>query len=435
MRLTASDIAGITGGALHGPDAECDGVSIDTRTIERGQLFVPIVDTRDGHDFIPVALAAGCAAYLTEREPAGGTAVVVPDTSKALIELGRAARTRHAGPVIGITGSVGKTSVKDLARAAVGAGRPVHASERSFNNELGVPLTLLNAPGDTEVLVVEMGARGVGHIAELCEIARPDVGVVTHVGAVHTSEFGSIGAVAEAKGELIGALPSTGTAILNADAPLVMAMRSRSRAPVVTYGTGGDYSAIDVQLDAELRPSFQLIRSGRSHEVTLSARGVHQVGNAMAAVAAAEAVGVPIETAIAGLGDAELSPWRMEFGRTPEGAVVINDAYNANALSTEAALRSLAALDAVRRFAVLGLMAELGDHHEEDHRAMAALCEDLGVRLIAFREPAYGVDPVEDFDGAIRALGELNRFDAVLVKGSRVAGLEQLAARLLAQPV
>jgi len=434
MRLTASDIATITGGTLHGPDAECDGVSIDTRTIERGQLFVPIVDARDGHDFVPIAIAAGCGAYLTERTPLGGTAVVVPDTSTALTALGHAARSRHDGPVIGITGSVGKTSVKDLALAAVGAGRPAHASERSFNNELGVPLTLLNAPEGTEVLIVEMGARGTGHIAELCAIARPDVGIVTHVGAVHTSEFGSVEAVAEAKSELIRALPESGRAILNADSSLVLAMRSKSAAPVLTYGVGGDFSAIDVSLDADLRPSYQLIRSGRSHDVTLPVHGTHQVSNSLAAVAAAEAVGVPVETAIDGLAHASLSPWRMELGRTPEGAVVINDAYNANALSTEAALRSLAAIDAGRRFAVLGLMAELGDHHDDDHRAMAALCDELGIRLIAFRESAYGVDVADDFDQVVERMGHLGETDAVLVKGSRVAGLERLAARLLAPP-
>lgn len=434
MRLTASDIATITGGTLHGPDVECDGVSIDTRTIERGQLFVPIVDARDGHDFIPIAIAAGCGAYLTERAPIAGTAVVVDDTSAALTALGHAARTRHDGPVIGITGSVGKTSVKDLALAAIGAGRPAHASERSFNNELGVPLTLLNAPEGTEVLIVEMGARGAGHIAALCAIARPDVGIVTHVGAVHTSEFGSVDAVAEAKSELIQALPASGRAILNADSPRVLAMRAVSAAPVVTYGAGGEFSAIDVALDEELHPSFQLIRSGRSHDVTLSVHGTHQVSNSLAAIAAAEAVGVVVEVAIEGLAGAALSPWRMELGHTPEGAAVINDAYNANALSTEAALRSLAALDAARRFAVLGLMAELGDHHDEDHRAMAALCEELGIRLIAFDEPAYGVDVAADFDQVIERLGELGPTDAVLVKGSRVAGLEKLAARLLTQP-
>lgn len=432
MRVRASHIAAVTGGELHGPDVDCDGVSIDTRTIERGQLFVPVVDARDGHDFIGIAIEAGCSAYLTEREPKGGTAIVVDDTSAALTELGRDARRRHRGPVIGITGSVGKTTVKDLALAAIGGTRPTHASERSFNNELGVPLTLLNAPEGTEVLIVEMGARGIGHIAELCEIARPDIGVVTYVGAVHTSEFGSIEAVARAKGELVAALPGTGRAVLNADCAPVLEMRETSPAPVTTYGTGGDFSAIDVTVDEELKPRFRLIAHGEGHEVVLPVPGMHQVSNALAAIAAASAVDVPVRRAIEGLATAALSPWRMELGRTTDGAVIINDAYNANAISTEAALRSLAALDAVRRFAVLGTMAELGERHDDDHRAMAALCDDLGIRLIAFRESAYGPEPVDDFDQVIDRLGDLDPYDAILVKGSRVAGLEKLAARLTA---
>ncbi|MCL4143813.1 UNVERIFIED_CONTAM: hypothetical protein GTU68_064131 [Idotea baltica] len=434
MQMTASDIAQITGGVLHGPDTTCDGASIDTRTIAAGALFVPIVDVRDGHDFVPIALAAGCGAYLTMREPAGGTAIVVADTSAALTALGKEARRRHRGTVIGITGSVGKTSVKDLALAAIGHTRKTHASERSFNNELGVPLTLLNAPGDTEVLIVEMGARGIGHIAELCDIATPDIGIVTYVGAVHTSEFGTIEAVAQAKGELIAALPESGRAILNADSSPVLAMKATSPAPVITYGVGGDLAAVDITVDSELHPTFHLVSYGRVYQVTLPVHGVHQVSNALAALAAAEAVGVAPSQAIEGLAHASLSPWRMELGRSPAGAVVINDAYNANAISTEAALRSLAAIDATQRVAVLGVMAELGDRHDQDHLAMAELCRDLGIRLIAFQEPAYGPAPLDDLDAVIDALGSLTATDAILIKGSRVAGLEALATRLL-EPV
>ncbi|MGY9081836.1 MAG: UDP-N-acetylmuramoyl-tripeptide--D-alanyl-D-alanine ligase [Acidimicrobiales bacterium] len=434
MQMTASEIAQVTGGSIDGPDTTCDGASIDTRTMEVGELFIPVVDARDGHDFITVAISAGCGAYLTMHEPQGGTAIVVDDTSRALTALGREARRRHTGPVIGITGSVGKTSVKDLALAAIGKTRKTHASKQSFNNELGVPLTLFNAPADTEVLIVEMGARGIGHIAELCGIAAPNIGIVTYVGAVHTSEFGTVEAVAQAKGELIAALPASGYAILNADSPHVLAMKDTSPAPVVTYGTDGDIAAVNVVVDAKLRPSFQVVSSGGVYPVVLPVHGVHQVSNALAALAAAEAVGVAVDQAIEGLASTVMSPWRMELGRTGEGATVINDAYNANAISTEAALRSLAAIDAAQRFAVLGVMAELGDRHDADHQAMAALCDELNIRLIAFEEPAYGVEPVEDFDGAIAKLGALSRDVAILIKGSRVAGLEALAARLLDPP-
>lgn len=434
MRFTASDIAAATKGRVVGPDTVCVGASIDTRTIEEGQLFVPIVGERDGHDFIGIALAAGAAAYLTDRPPSDdhvGTAIVVDDTRIALTEIGRVARARHDGPVIGITGSVGKTSVKDLTIAAIGGTRRAHSSEKSFNNELGVPLTLVNAPGGTEILIVEMGSRGVGHIKELCAVALPTIGIVTWVGAVHTSEFGSIEAVAEAKGELIECLPDTGTAILNADCDPVRLMSRQTAARVITYGETGDVVALDITTDVELRPSFQVVSFGRSFPASLAVHGVHQVSNALAALAAAEAVGVAPEDAIAGIATASLSPWRMELHRTPTGATVVNDAYNANVISSSAALHSLAALPAERRVAVLGVMAELGDRHDADHQEIAALCDELEIELIAFKEPAYGVVPFVDFDQIIDRLGPLRRTDAVLIKGSRVAELEQLVERLL----
>ena len=438
MRFTATQIAEVTGGALvtdqpTGADISCDGVSIDSRTVGAGALFVPIVAERDGHDFIEQALLAGAAAYLTSSEPVGGTAIVVGDTQRALAALGRDARRRHGGAVIAITGSVGKTSVKDLAAAAIGIDLKVHASERSFNNELGVPLTLCNAPADTDVLIVEMGARGIGHIDDLCAIAEPTVGVVTWVGAVHTSEFGSIEAVARAKGELVQALPPTGTAVLNIDSPEVAAMDQISFAPVLTYGKNAMVSATGIELDDELRPEFTVLVEGHRHRVTLPVHGVHHVSNALGAIAAAHAVGVPADRAAIGLRSAAMSPWRMELHQAESGARIINDAYNANAISTEAALRSLAALRADRRVAVLGVMAELGDRHDQDHAAMTQLARELGIELIPYRELAYGPAPVATLDEAVDAIGRLGEGDAVLVKGSRVAGLEALADLLVTQ--
>ncbi|MEM7094177.1 MAG: UDP-N-acetylmuramoyl-tripeptide--D-alanyl-D-alanine ligase [Actinomycetota bacterium] len=432
MEFSAAQIAEVTGGALVGEDTTCRSVSIDSRSVGRGALFVPVVAERDGHDFIESALLAGAGAYLTEREPVGGTAIVVDDTMRALADLGREARRRFDGPVVAITGSVGKTSVKDLARAAIGIDLRVHASERSFNNELGVPLTLCNAPDDTEVLVVEMGARGIGHIDDLCAIASPTVGIVTWVGAVHTSEFGTVEAVARAKGELVQALPPTGTAVLNIDSPHVAAMQELSFAPIVTYGRNAMVTALGVTVDDELRPEFTAVVDGHRERVMLPVHGAHHVSNALAAIAAAHAVGVPLDRAAIGLRSAQLSPWRMELHRSSTGARVLNDAYNANAISTAAALESLAALAAERRVAVLGLMAELGDHHDEDHRAMAELAERLGIELIAYRESAYGREPVMTLDEAEQRIGDLGEDDAILVKGSRVAGLEALADRLIA---
>ena len=431
MRFTSAEIADATGGTVTGPDVTVEGVSIDSRVDVGGRLFVPIVAERDGHDFIRAALERGAAAYLTAKGSVGGTAIEVGDTAPALAALGRAARARIDGHVFGITGSVGKTSVKDLLRSVMAEAMPTAASERNFNNELGVPLTLANVPDDVEALVIEMGARGIGHIAELCEIASPTVGIVTVVAAVHTEVFGSIDDVATGKGELVEALPRSGTAVLNAEDPRVRAMASRTSARVLLYGEGGDVVAERVRLDDELHPSFVLRTPEGSVEVALAARGVHQVSNALAVASAAVACGVSLDCVAAGLANAELSPWRMEFTRTAAGAVVINDAYNASPTSMEAALQSLALVTAERRIAVLGTMAELGDHADDGHARVGELARDLGVEVIAVDEDRYGVEPVGSIEEALQRLEPLGSGDAVLLKGSRVAGLERLADLLL----
>ncbi len=346
MQLRTSDLAAAVGGTLHGPDVTVDGATADSREVRPGQLFVPVVAERDGHDFIEPALAAGAAAYLSRGVTRGGTAILVDDTLAALQSAGRHARSLLPEVVVGITGSVGKTSVKDLLAAVLRQRLVTAASVRSFNNELGVPLTLLGAPDGTEAVVVEMGARSAGHIAALCAVASPTIGVVTRVAAVHTEVFGTIDDVARAKGELIEALPSSGTAVLNADDPRVAAMAGRSTARVVTFGTRADVRAVDVAVDDELRSRFTLESPWGSGPVELGVRGRHQVDNAVAAAAVALAVGVDLSAVQVGLAGAELSPWRMELRRAPSGALVLNDAYNANPTSVAAALDSLAALPA-----------------------------------------------------------------------------------------
>jgi UDP-N-acetylmuramoyl-tripeptide--D-alanyl-D-alanine ligase len=433
MRLQASELARAVDGSLVGPDAQIDGATIDSRQSAGGRLFVPVRARRDGHDFIEDALAAGAAAYLTAAPPRGGTAIVVDDTMAALTSAGGAARDRLPDIVVGITGSVGKTSTKDLLAAVLSRRWRTAASARSFNNELGVPLTLLNAPDDSEAVVVEMGARGVGHVAALCAVARPTIAVVTTVGKAHTEQFGTLEQVAQSKGELVESLPADGVAVLNAEVELVAAMAARAPGMVLTFGTAsGDVRAGGVTLDAELRPRFRLLSPWGEADVRLGVRGEHQVANALAAAAAALACGMGPEEVVVGLESAELSPWRMELARTPEGALVLNDAYNANPVSTAAALRSLARLDAVRRTAVLGVMAELGPDGPEEHRRIGALAAGLGIRLVAVAAPDYGSEQVDDVDAAVAALGPLGEGDAVLVKGSRTAGLERLAERLLA---
>jgi len=426
MRFSAGEVARATGGTLVGEDIDVDGASIDSRTIERGQLFVPLVGDRDGHDYIESS-----HIYLTSKGARGGTAIEVADTQEALTALGRTARARLGDRVIGITGSVGKTTVKDLLASIMRQRFITAASAKSFNNELGVPLTLVNAPDDAEAAVIEMGARGIGHIAALCEVARPVIGVVTAVGAVHTEVFGTIDDVARGKGELVEALPERGTAVLNANDHRVAAMADRARCRVLLYGE--DVRADAVHLDAELRPRFLLESPWGDTEVRLSVRGAHQVGNALAAATAALAAGASLEDVCAGLLAAELSPWRMDLRTTPTGARVLNDAYNANPISVRAALESLALLEADRRVAFLGTMAELDDAVAA-HAEIAAYAQSLDVRVISVGEPRYAVeDEVATVDDAIalaRSL-DLGGGDAVLVKGSRVAGLELLASALL----
>ncbi len=441
VELCTKEIARVTGGRLVGPDAVVDGAEIDSRRVTGGELFVPVVAERDGHDFVPAALAAGAAAYLTSRPvaesvadgPAGGEgapAIEVDDTVVALGALGGAARDRLPDRVVGVTGSIGKTSVKDMLAAALAARFDTTASADSFNNELGVPLTLLGAHDGTEALVVEMGARGPGHVAALCAMARPTVGVVTRVAAVHTETFGSLDEVARAKGELVAALPASGVAVLNAADPRVAAMARRSTARTVTFGDGGDVRAERVVLDGELRPSFRLVTPWGDADVALAARGRHMVENALAAAAAALACEVPLAGVASALGTAAVSHWRMELRTLPSGARLLNDAYNANPTSMAAALRALVALDGRRRVAVLGLMAELGPTSEAEHRAVGDMARDLGVEVVAVCVPAYGGTLVDDLDGAVAALGDLGPGDVLLLKGSRVAGLERLADRL-----
>jgi UDP-N-acetylmuramoyl-tripeptide--D-alanyl-D-alanine ligase len=439
VQFTSGEVAEAVSGRAVGPDVRLDGASIDSRDIRSGQLFVPIVAERDGHDFVEAALKSGAVAYLTAREPIAGTsAIVVDDTGRALLDLGRAARGRLPDRVVGVTGSVGKTSTKDLLAAVLATTHATTANARSFNNELGVPLTLLSAPVGTEAVVVEMGARGRGHISLLCDVARPTIGVVTVVEGAHLEQFGSVDGVARAKAELVEALPASGHAVLNADDPRVVAMGARTVATVVTFGVssaGADVRAEDVRLDDDLRPSFRLRTPWGDADVRLAARGGHQVVNALAAAAAALATGVVPKAVAEGLGRGTLSPNRMDLVRTTSGARILNDAYNANPTSMAAGLRALAAIDAARRVAVLGVMAELGPDSDREHEAIAALAGELGIDVVAVAAPAYGdgVTHVDDVPGALAALEAigLDERDAVLVKGSRVAALERVVEALV----
>ncbi|HEV2808902.1 MAG TPA: UDP-N-acetylmuramoyl-tripeptide--D-alanyl-D-alanine ligase [Acidimicrobiales bacterium] len=432
MRLRLTAVAGATGGELVGADVEAEAAAIDSRLVRGGELFVPLVGARDGHDYVPVALAAGAAGTLSAQGPFDAPSVVVDDTLAALHDLTRYARSRLPDQVVGITGSVGKTTVKDLLVAALRQRWRTAATSGNQNNEIGVPLTLLAAPDATEAMVVEMGACAAGDLRLLSTLAQPTIGVVTSVGMAHTETFGSVEEIARAKAELVQCLPPTGTAVLNADDPRVAAMSEDTSAAVVTFGiaAAADVTATEVNLDDGLRASFRLRSPWGDADVRLPIAGRHQVGNALAAATAALVTGVEADDVAAGLAQVTLSPWRMALGRTPSGALVLDDAYNANPLSMASALRALADLPATRRVAVLGTMAELGAVSAREHQAAASLAAELGIRVVAVDEPRYGTEVVSTVEEAQGVLGELGTGDAVLVKGSRVAGLERLAARL-----
>ena len=430
MHFMATDVAHTTGGSLSGKNAHLSGASFDSRGLTMGQLFVPVIAQRDGHDFIGDALARGAGAYLTSREPGRGTAIVVPDTIEALRKLGRWAREQLSGRVehrvVGITGSVGKTTTKDFAAAAIGSVLKVAASSRSFNNDQGVPITLLNAPDDCQALVLEMGMRGHGEITRLTEVGLPKIGVVTAVAEAHSALLDNLDGIARAKGELVEALPSDGIAILNADDERVLAMQSRTSAQVITFGedNAATVRIVDVTLDDRAHARVELATPWGEVSFTLPIAGRHSASNAAAAIAAAGACGVDVQKAAAAISSAPMSPNRMSVRTTARGVTLVDDAYNANPKSMAAAFETLAALPARRRTAFVGVMAELKDP-EIAHRAIAALARRHDITLVSVDTNLYGDESIT-LQAAIGRVSEFGEGDAVLVKGSRVAGLERL---------
>ncbi len=457
MDLTAADIARATGGRLvaGSPDARVTSFAIDSRLLEPGACFVALVAERDGHAFVADAWARGAAIVVVTRPvappPASAAVVQVADGLEALAALGRHARDRlvHA-MVIGVTGSAGKTATKDLTAAAVAATRRVHASPASFNNEAGVPLTLLGAPLDTDVVVVEMGARFAGNITALTAVARPQLGIVTHVGLAHAGQLGGPAGVAQVKGELIEALPADGVAILNADCPYAASLAARSAARVVRVGQApdADVRVTEITLDDELRPRFTLSTPWGDATVHLALHGEHHAQNAAMAIAAAVEVGVPLDRAAAGVAEARSAALRMEVVHTAGGVTVINDAYNSSPTSAVAALRALGRL-AVRgrRVAVLGEMLELGAYGPDAHAELGSLAARVGIDLVvavgeaarplAVSATAAGVAVLEAADPC-RAVTLVTDYvrpgDAVLVKASRAVGLDGVAAALAEAP-
>ncbi|MFA9445446.1 UDP-N-acetylmuramoyl-tripeptide--D-alanyl-D-alanine ligase [Egicoccus sp. AB-alg6-2] len=453
--MTLDEIADAVGGTLHGdPLTPVEAVGTDSRTLPQGALFVALPGERaDGHDHAPDAVTNGAGALLVSRRldvPSAVAQVVVDDTWRALRDLAAEVRRRVDPVAVAITGSVGKTTVKDFTAAAVGAGQRTVAARGSFNNELGVPLTLLELTADTQALVTEIGARHVGDIAALAPIVAPDLAVVTAVAGVHLEIFGTIDDIAVAKRELVESLGPDGTAVLNVADPRVAAMADHAPAVirVALEDPDADVYATDIVLDRHARPSATVVTPwGRTH-VSLPIAGRHHVGNALLALAVAGHLGVDLDDAAAALGHAPVSRWRGEVVEAG-GVVVVNDAYNANPTSVAAALQTLVAVERTgRTHAVLGVMAEIGADHDAEHLAVGRRCEELDVDevLVVGAEaaaiargardaglPADRVVEVADAEAALAHLLERTADgDVVLVKASRVGGLERVADGLVA---
>lgn len=493
MSMTLQQIADIVGGTLHDvsdPSATVTGaVEFDSRKVGAGDLFLALPGARvDGHDHAEAAVGSGAVAVLAAR-PVGVPAIVVAPTppdenasnamalehdtdgsgAAVLTALGKLARAsvdalaaESGVTVVGVTGSSGKTSTKDLLAAVLTPLGATIAPPGSFNNELGHPWTALRADEITKFLVLELSARGPGHIRTLTEIAPPKIGVVLNVGTAHLGEFGSREVIAQTKGELVEALPSAadgGVAVLNADDPLVVAMAPRTSARVVLVGQSDDahVRAVDVRLDDEARASFTLQSPAGGIPITLAVHGEHQVGNALSAAAVALECGASLEQIADSLSNARAaSARRMDVQSRADGVTVINDSYNANPDSMRAALKALVSMSRAgdeprRSWAVLGEMGELGDESVVEHDAIGRLAVRLAVSKLvvvgtgrpshamhqgAVMEGSWGDEAalVPDAAAAVQLVGEQVRpGDLVLVKASQSIGLWVVADELLSR--
>ncbi|MER7712918.1 UDP-N-acetylmuramoyl-tripeptide--D-alanyl-D-alanine ligase [Streptomyces werraensis] len=464
IALSLAEIAEVVGGQTHDipdPSVLVTGEVVqDSREAGPGSLFVAFVGERvDGHDFAAQVVEAGAVAVLASR-PVGVPAIVVEDVQAALGALARHVVRRLGATLVALTGSAGKTSTKDLIAQVLRSKAPTVFTPGSLNNEIGLPLTALTATEETKFLVLEMGARGIGHIRYLTGLTPPRIGLVLNVGSAHIGEFGGREQIAQAKGELVEALPPAeegGVAILNADDPYVRAMASRTKAKVILFGESdeADVSAENVRLTDSGQPSFRLHTPSGASDVTMRLYGEHHVSNALAAAAVAHELGMSADEIARALSEAgSLSRWRMEVTERPDGVTVVNDAYNANPESMKAALRALAAMGEASRarggrtWAVLGKMAELGDEALAEHDAVGRLAVRLNVsklvavggreaawlQLGAYNEGSWGEESVHvsDAQAAVDLLrSELRPGDVVLVKASRSVGLESVAQALL----
>ncbi|HKJ24682.1 MAG TPA: UDP-N-acetylmuramoyl-tripeptide--D-alanyl-D-alanine ligase [Myxococcota bacterium] len=458
--LLAGEVAAASRGTLlaGSPTLRFAGVSIDTRTIEPGFLFFAIRGpNHDAHGFLDEALASGAAGLVVEdasalpaERPAGAVVVRVADTTAALADVAAAHRSGFRGPVVAITGSNGKTTTKEMCAAILGRSGPCLATRGNLNNEYGLPLTLLRRREADRTAVVELGMNHRGEIARLAAIARADVGVVTNVGTAHIEHLGSREEIAREKADLLAAIVPEGTAILHGDDPLLRAEASRVRARLVTFGLDSacDVRAEKIERCAPGRFAFEWVTGAERRRVEVE--GLHEgtVPNALAAAAGARAAGASSDDVVEGLAAYRPAPGRMNLVPLADGVWLVDDTYNANPQSMEAALRGLAELSAGgRAFAALGDMGELGDTADAAHREAGRLAGALGLAglgalgeraeqvLAGARDAGLAPDAAfaaRDADELVERLAAaLRRGDCVLVKGSRAMRMERVVRGLL----
>jgi UDP-N-acetylmuramoyl-tripeptide--D-alanyl-D-alanine ligase len=462
-------LAEVTRGQIIGEPGEVvvNGLAVDSRSVEPGNVFVAFPgEHTDGHGFLAAALEAGARALLITDDPGehrdivdmscerGVGIVRVQDALQAVQDLARYHRDRLFCPVVGVTGSTGKTTTKEFMTSVLGSQRKVVATHGNRNNELGVPLTVLDAGADTDVLIVEMAMRGTGQIAELCEIAAPTLGLVTNVGTSHIELLGSCEAIADAKGELVEAIPEDGKVFLNGDDGRTIALADKSAAEVITYGVavGCDVRAEEITVDDQSLVSFELAWADEAHPVALRVPGRHNIYNALAAAAVGLELGLDVPAIVTGLESAEAGDMRMQSFESATGVTVINDAYNANPTSMRAAIETLAGIRSAReRIAVLGDMAELGSLTELAHfrlgeeiaRQPIEFLVTVGPRATRIADGARAEGMTDDFVRVCKTAEEARDLvcqiaepgDVVLVKASRVMGLERVVEGIVGADV
>ncbi len=449
MKRSLSDFARACGGTLHGHDREYKTVSSDTRTIAKGDLFIALRGPRfNANEFVGAALTAGAAGAVVDAlQPVAVPQIVVPDTQAALERAGHAWRAQFSIPVIGVAGSNGKTTAKEMTAAILGAAGECLATRGNLNNHIGVPLTLLRLEPVHRFAVVEMGANRAGEVAALVKIGEPTVGMITNAGAEHLEGFGSIEGVARAEGEMVAGLDRGATAVINADDEFADLWRSSTSARVVTFGLVNNAHFAAANLKTSVGPEgfltrFDLVSPSGRAPIELRMGGRHNVMNALAAAAAAMAAGASLEHVRTGLGAVRAVAGRLQFKKAATGAWLIDDSYNANPSSVRAGIQVLSELDG-RKWLVLGDMAELGEFAESSHREIGVFAREHGIeRLFAIGTLASlavesfgrGGQWFAEANALAEALGTAPSDVRMLIKGSRVNRLERVVDALVGSP-